>query len=393
TQYGVRGNLTTVNDDNLEKDLSITVPYYTMSGSKNNQSIQVKFQQLSKYNPSSKEYAKLTSVETAKNGPMTDDITVTSSDESVISINEDTITNEGFSFTANKSSNNQYVTISIKANVYNDNADEITKTIRVKVDSNVALGYVDSMYVFNKPIVDAEFIGKVQKGGDTSVVDSQELKKEIAKDKTVKTVVFNDTQVLPNSDFALELPYSYTSSVTYNDIFKHILLNPCKIQYDGEEITTAWYKDIEVRSSDSSVLLVTTASDGSVKLQPRNVSGAGKCNLIFTDKKSGSAGASITVPVRIVAQTTDVELACGNDKTDAKRDIADIEVVAAVDGKYEVNVTYTFVAPEGTPKTLAAEDCLNNKYKLSFDKNEMDVTLKGSTTKLDPNKEYSADYG
>lgn len=392
-KYGVRGS---VNND--VKDDTITVSYYSSTpGSQNNSSIFVTFEQLSKYDPTSKEYAKLTSIKTETNGPSTDDVTVTSGDESVISIEEDNVSNKGFSFRVNKNTNSA-VPITIKANVYNDHAEEVTKTILVKVESNVALGYVDSMYVFNKPIVDAELIGKVEKNGDTSVIDSQKLKTEIGKDKTVKTWVSNDDQIIKSKDFVLELPYSYNNSVTYNDIFKHLLLNPLKIQYDGKEITNTWYKDIEVKSSDSKMLQVTTLTDGSVKLYPNNV---GECKLTFTDKKKGSASAKIEVPVRIVAQTDNVELVCDTYKAALKKDpnnpniTHDVEFPASANTEkpYEVSLTYTFVAQEETPKTLATGGCLNNKFKLDFDETEMDVTLKGSTAKLKPNEEKTADFG
>ncbi|MDE7107026.1 MAG: hypothetical protein K2O39_01750, partial [Clostridiales bacterium] len=391
----MRNNLQPVYDDNIEKELSITIPYYTMDRSSNNQSIQVKFNQLSKYNPTSGEYLKPTSV--LIDGHQTDGVTVTSSDESTISINEDSVTNEGFSFTAKKSTgNNQYVTLTITANVYNGDFDEITKTIKVKVDSNVALGYVDSIYVFNKPVVDAEFIGKVLAGNGTQV-DSTKLKAEIAKDKTLKYVAYNDRLVPSNSDFVLVLPYSNNNNITYNDIFKHVLLNPANIQYDGEEITTAWYKNIKVTSDDNNVLQVNQdSSSGEVKLYPKNVTapsgGKAKCSLTFKDGKSGSAGASIPVPVRIVAQTTDVELAYGSNKTTSAN--PDIEVVAATNSDYEVNINYTFIAPNReNAKTLLEEACLNNAYKLSFNKTEMDVKLKGENKALEPNTEYTADYG
>ncbi len=387
THYGVRGNLTPVNGDNIDKDLSIIVPYYTMSGSKNNQSIQVKFQQLSK-----SEKLKLTSVETEKNGPKTDDVTVTSSDESVISINQDTVSNEGFSFTAKKIGDKP-VTITITANAYNANCGELTKTISVKVDSNGARGFVDSIYVFNKPIVDETFVDKVLADNKT-YVNSSKLKEEIAKDKSIKCAAYNDSQVLSNSDFELVLPYS-NNGVTYNDIFKHILLNPIDIQYKNGAITTDWYKNIEVsvKQADSSILQVTTINTTrEVKLEPKNV--ANKVELTFKDTKTGSAGASITVPVRIIAQTEKVELACGTYKQPAEKPEI-VNVPAVKNGEYAVNVTYTVVAPEkANAKTLWEESCLNNKYKLVFDKSEIDVTLqKGSTTKLEPNREYEADYG
>ncbi|MDE6201111.1 MAG: InlB B-repeat-containing protein [Clostridiales bacterium] len=394
TQYGVRNNYTTVTGDSLDKELPITVPYYTMNSSANNQSIQVRFKQLSKYNPTSDEYAKLTSV--TVDGQQSDAVTVTSSDESVISINEDTVTNEGFSFTAKGSSNDKYITLTITANVNNEDCKEIAKTIKVKVESNVTLGYVDSMYVFNKPIVDEELMGKVIATNKTAV-DSTKLKTEINKDKTLKVVAFNDRNIQlssGSSDFALVLPYSNNNSITYNDLFKHVMLNPANIQYDasGEEMKTAWYKDIQVTSSQPTVLQVTQDSTtGDVKLYPRNVWTDSKNNveLIIKDKKTGSAGAEIRVPVRIVAQTNDIELACGTSKTTTAK--PDIEVMASVGGKYEVTVTYTFIAPSlDSAKTLAENNCLNNVYKLDFDPEEMDVTLKGKT--LVPDKEESASF-
>ncbi len=399
-RYGVSGNLTTVNGDNVNQELSITVPYYTMNGSRNNKPINVQFEQLSKFDPTSGEYAKLTSV--LIDGKQSDAVTVTSSDEEIISINQETVWNDSFSFTAKKSSNNQYVTISITANVNNDQAKEVTKIIKVKVDSNVSLGYVDSMYVFNKPIVDKEFITKVQTPGKTSDIQSGKLKDEITTANkagaAIKTMAYNDGQIVSNNDFALVLPYSNTSTIAYNDIFKHVLLNPLDIQYDGNDITTSWYKDIEVRSSDTNILAVTQDStSGVVKLTPKDVAwlnkdGKPKCTLTFRDKKQGSAGASITIPVQIIAQTTEVELAYGSNKTTATK--PDIEVMASVGGHYDVTMTYTFIAPnKDSAKVLAEEACLNDAYKLVFDKSEMDVTLKGDNKLLEPNTERHADFG
>ncbi|MDE6029973.1 MAG: InlB B-repeat-containing protein [Clostridiales bacterium] len=396
TQYGVRGNLTNVTGDNIDKELSITVPHYTMNGSDNNKSIQVRFEQLSKQDPSTKEYAKLTSIETSKNGPMTDDVTVTSSDESILSINEDSISNEGFSFIVKKSSSTP-VTVTIKANVYNEHYEEITKTISVKVDSNSALGFVDSMYVFNKPIVDKDFIKKVETAGNSALIDSGKLKTEISNankaGEGIKMMSYNDNQIVDNSDFALVLPYSNNSSITYNDIFKHILLNPLSIQFDGEKLKTDWYKNIEVsvKATDNTTLQVTTnSSTGDVRLYPRNV--ASKVELTFKDKKQGSAGASITIPVRIIAQTTNVELAYDSNKTTATQ--TNITVPAAPNTPYDVRVNYVFTAPSrDNAKTLWEENCLNTAYSLNYDKTEMTVTLKGSDKPIEPNKEQHAEFG
>ncbi|MDE5562387.1 MAG: InlB B-repeat-containing protein [Clostridiales bacterium] len=67
---------------------------------------------------------------------------------------------------------------------------------------------------------------------------------------------------------------------------------------------------------------------------------------------------------------------------------------ASVGGHYDVTMTYTFVAPnKDSAKVLAEEACLNDAYRLVFDKSEMDVTLKGDNKLLEPNTERHADFG
>ncbi|MCH5155428.1 MAG: InlB B-repeat-containing protein [Clostridiales bacterium] len=369
-QYGSSGSWHTVTGDNSQKELAISVPYYKNNANFN--TTVVRFEQLGRYNATSGEYSKMTESDLG-GGKKTNDVSITSDNDKVV-INQDSIINGEFSFTAKGSDLTAIITIS--ANVNNDNFEVLNKKIKVTVQSNATLGYVDTMYMFNKPVVDGPYIAGVLKDGDTRQIDSAALSEKLKADKSLKVSAYNDRTV-GSKDFEIVLPYSNNSNVTYNDIFKHIMLNPATIQYNGNQLNTAWHKDIEVSSSDNNVLTVTTDRDGEVKLYPKAISD--RCTLTFKDKKSGSAGASLTVPVRIVAQTLDVVLAEGDNKTSEGH--PNIDVNAATDRTYTVTISYTFVAPDNAN----LEGCVNNKYALSFSKSELKVML-GASEEIEPNE-------
>ncbi|MCH5154408.1 MAG: InlB B-repeat-containing protein [Clostridiales bacterium] len=385
TQYGASGSWTNLSDDSISKDLELTIPYYSNATggiSSNNKPTIVRFKQHGKYNPTSREHSKITEIDV--NGKKSNVVEITSSNNDVITVNQDPAATAEFSFTAKKKGE---ATITIKANVNNDSA-EITKTIKVKVESNVDLDYVDSIYFFNKPVITTEFLDSVKK--DSTTVDSAKIKAAVsAENSGLQVLEYNDDTVkaVVAKNFALILPYSNSNSTTYNNIFDHILLNPLNIQYSGTAIGTAWHKNIDVASSDKNIVEVTTDSDGGVKLYPKAL---GSCTLTFKDKKSGSAGASLSVPVRVVAQTT--KMALGVQGITGGTETAK-EIPATTNQKYTVTATYTFTAPAATSTSSWLDDgYINNKYSLEFNESELSVTLKDKTDLLKSGTVYSGVY-
>ncbi|MDE7163914.1 MAG: InlB B-repeat-containing protein [Clostridiales bacterium] len=395
-QYGVSGNMHTVKDDTYDKVLELTVPYYTMAQTDNNKSFRVNFNQTGKYNATSNEYAKLTCVDIG-DSKNTGDVSVAlknPADSKYITIHEDSITPTDFYFTANGSTNNSYVEIILKANVNNADCEDITKTIKVKVESNTVSKYVDTMFVFNKPVVDAEFMGGVLTSGNATLVDPAKIRAELSQDASLKVQSGNRKILQSSADFELMLPYNKT--VTYNEIFRHVMVNPANIQYAGDKIIDNWYQYIKVESSDTSVLTVNggASATGNVKLCPTGLSGLSggvvKCKLTLTDTRPGSAGAKVEVPVRIVAQTTGASLKLIDDKTTYEGN--NLAIDAGTGKTYTVSVTYTFVANDVKPETLQENGCLNNAYTLKFDEDELEVKLKGDDKTLAPDTVYKATY-
>ncbi|MDE6293185.1 MAG: hypothetical protein K2L88_01010, partial [Clostridiales bacterium] len=378
TQYGVVGNMTQVKDDKYDKVLAITVPYYASAQSEreseNNKEIRFNFNQFGKYDAAAKEYSKLTCVEIKndKNETInTGDVSVTlkdSKDSQYIEILD--VTQTEFKIKA-KGICDHDIEIWLQANVNNATDCQILKkVIKVKIESNVSKKYVDTMLVFNKPVVDATFIKKVLTDGSTTQLASSKIRSELGKAENAELKVCSGNQRFVPTSGGFELVLPYNRSVTYNDIYRHVMVNPANIQYAGEKIIDNWYQFIEVSSSDTNVLTVngTAKGTGAVKLGPIGLSGSIggslKCKLTLTDKRPGSAGAKVEIPVRIVAQTTGVSLKVVDDKiTYQGEELASIK--AGTGKSYAVSATYNFVAPENiTLETLLENGTLSNVYSL-----------------------------
>ena len=383
TQYGVSGNLQKVENDTTGAAYEVTIPYYTAANTTNNKTYRINFTQYGKYNASTKAHSKLTSVDLG-GGKRSNDVTVAlknASDKDYIVI--DSYDYSGFSFHATKQTDaNKFVEVIITANVNNDDFDNITKTIKIKVVANTAEGYIDSILVFNKPVVDQAFMAKVvPTSGNTQAVSTEGLDKVLEADKTLQVKCSNDKFYASSKNFELILPFG--GSITYDSIFSHVLLNPVSIQYSGGKIKDDWYGDLEVISSDSSIVTVAPRTFAlTPKLLSGTKDGAYNCVLTIADKKTGGAGVRVDLPVRVVLQTSDVVLSYGTNSTSANK--SEIQVPAVTGGSYDVKVTYNLTGPQDKESFILEQRCINVAYKLDYNKDELSVKIKGDKDELAP---------
>lgn len=394
TEYGVQETsgvkvLGTFDGDTHDKTLKISgIPYYTAVNSTNNKRYVIRFKQLGKYNETTQEYLDITTLDKA------DSVKVEVSGETGV-LHTDATNGVKFgkqsdgiyavSFAAAKAGK---AVITLTANVNNDDAPNIQKTIEIEVKTNTDLGYSDNIYFFNKAVVDADFIKDCLTSGNNTSVDKKKIEEKLKADPTLKIVSVSDVGGF------LTLPF--TRSKSYNDIYKHILVNPVNIQYNAgtNSIKENWYSSFKV-SSDGKHLRATTAG-GVTKLEPLSLAytpadanerlpeGAADCYLTVTDVKPGSAGTEIKVPVRIVAPNSGAQSSVGSTKeTDGA-----ISVPAVPGGSYEFTVVYDITAL-GTEKveTLLPYKYINNKFRLEYDTDELEITAKGGKKILEPNKD------
>lgn len=354
TRYYVQGDSSsavTVNGD------AVSLPLY--STEKNNKTYIMQFEQKGKFNPSTGEYLPITSIE-AENGGKTDDVTVTSSDDKVVSVYPGS--EKAFTFKANKAGTAKIV---ITANGNNESG-AFNKEITVTVKSNAELGYIDTIYVFNKPIVDQAFIESVLNAARNDI-DANKLAQKLKDDATLKM-----------NDFALTLPYNRP----YADIFEHVLVSPVSLQYDAskKEIVSNWSDNMSLSSSNTNVLTVTSqkALNGGALASTEN--GAASCKLTFADGKIGSLPARREISVNVVAQNT-----AGTVKVNGK-DVPTDGVATTPNGSSTLTVTYDFRMP-GNVEIASVIDLgyINRSFMLDYDKSKATVTLKGDNKIIEPN--------
>ena len=235
------------------------------------------------------------------------------------------------------------VTITLKANVNNASADEVTQTLKIVSTSSKELGYIDDI--------------------------------RIIKEET-STTYFSELRALPASIPSITLPYG----TTYNEILKHVVLSPWTLQYDaaGDKLIENWKDNIEVTSSNNN--LVTTSSANRVVSITAHSTLSTDCTLTFRDKSANSTGATRQLKVNVVAQhrangiASEVKIGTQtyNDNQVSRNELPISQGLSA-----NVTFTYTVTAPANTSKETLGK-YISSAYRLFYNKSEMTVRL-GST--------------
>ena len=363
TQYYVQGN--SANKAPIAND-EISIPHYVTDS--NNRTYTVLFDQYGKYNESTGEYAKMSVTKTA-DGVQSNDVTVTSDNSAVITVYGHS--HEGFTFRARGRGE---ANIKIKANINNSDAPQnIEKTLKIKVQSSTELGYIETIYLFDKAIVNSEFIEQY--------LDSTRNRLDTAK-------LTQDAAKLNMNPKEITLPYN----TTYDDIFSHVLINPINIQYDSnaKAIKSNWYKSLSVKSSNEQAVKVNTDRNGSVSIVAAGLAStaqsAAACKLTFSDTTAGNIKVDNEVNVRVVAQNESGKLSVRVGNTDyADGTVAPVapNVTATLSAIYNIRMS-------GKTETdsVIAYRYLTGTYMLDYDPAIMEVRIAGGTDILAPDKLY-----
>ncbi len=378
--------------------LTVDVPYYSLSTLQKHNEVYLYFNQYGAFYNG--EYAPRTLYEDKKTGNSTHDVIVTvTKNANLIQISGVNTSKTGgrdvLQFTVKGSGEAE---IKIDANVHNNttgidgnNVDVkiVSKTFKVNIQTNAQLDYVDSIYVLDKPVVDGEFIKSSLDNNKTS----------IDRTKLIAKATEEGAKLSTEKGVTLTLPYN----ATYYDIFKHIVLNPVKIQYVNEDgsFRENWYKNLDIKSSDDKTVKVTTDKDGNVSLDTlalaNNVTGAHTCTLTITDKKAGGLGIEEKINVRIIAQNTEmtysVSNAANNTVVEDVKKPGIISIDAIPDAIYTVTLEYTFKAPKlEAASELMDKEYINNVIIPSFEKSQLSVieVVNNKEVSIAPSTAYKA---
>lgn len=347
-------NAETVTDD------TIKIPYYLSNSQGSNKSYVLLFEQYGKYNNATGEYSPITEIETDK-GSSTAVSAVSSNDKS---LHISRTTPNGVYFTPNGVGE---FTITVTANINNPDAPQnVVKQVKVIVQSNAELGYIEEIYLFDKAVVDAEFIsGYVRTDG---TLNTDKLNADFkGKDPARKDVRLNPTSIT--------LPYD----TTYDDIFSHILIDPVTVQYDVKtgELKNDWFKKISVASNNENAVKPTTGREGAVSLRMNALANAlsdSTCRLTFTDTTKGSIGKSNYFDVNVVASNTEGTVTATN--------------TVSPDVTVDMSVNYILKMPGRTEtESVLKNGFMSNTFILDYDKDKFTVTFKGSDKPIEPGKE------
>lgn len=362
-----RNNIISINNDEIK------IPFY--SDTRKNTSYSVLFEQRGKHNASTDSYLPVSIVDINKNGVSvkSNAVRVESSDESVLTVSS--YNEQSFTFNAKKAGT---ADITIIANE-NNGSPEFKRTVKITVQSNIELGYADTVYVFNKPVVDAQFISGILRGID---IDASKLNEYLEKDKTL---TYNKT---------LTLPYN----VTYGDIYKHVLVSPISIQYDMEKkaLKDNWYADYEVSVSGTGIR--ADKKDGNYTIitsaLASTATGANACKLTVTDAKTGSVRTSASVDVNIVAKNQ----ADDNSKVIAisgGKEYAPGETVTVTPGtRSTLTVTYRLQMPGATNVGEVFDmDYISKYIRFEFEKEKVSIRRVSSEININPGQEYPIPTG
>ncbi|MDE6401013.1 MAG: hypothetical protein K2L54_00190, partial [Clostridiales bacterium] len=367
-QYYVQGN--SANKAQITND-EISIPHYVTDA--NNRTYTVLFDQYGKYNESTGEYAKM-SVIKSSDGVESNAVSVTSDNPSVIAISGSS--HEGFMFRARGKG---VANIKIKANVNNTDApQDVEKTLKINVQSSTELGYIENIYLFDKAVVNADFIEKY--------LDSTRNRLDIAK-LTEDAKNDPDLNLDPKE---ITLPYN----TTYDDIFSHVLISPITIQYDStaKAVKNDWYKSLSVKSSNEQIVKVNTDRNGAVSVVALGLASTAQsataCKLTFSDTTAGNIKVDNDVSVRVVAQNESGKLSVKVGTTDyAEGTVAPVapNVTATLSAIYNIRMSGKTDVSEVVDKKY-----LTGTYMLDFDPSIMEVRVAGSASgaALEPNKVY-----
>lgn len=373
--YGSSTNQKNVTDS---ASLTIDVPYYSLSTLQKYNEVYLFFNQYGVF--SNGEHAPRTLYEDKKTGKNTYDLSVTvTKNANLIQITSVSPSkNGGRDLLLFKVKGSGEAEIKIDANVHNNTTDidgnnvnvpVVSKTFKVNIQTNAQLDYVDSMYILDKPVVDGDFIKASLDSGKTGI-DKAKLA-ENAKNKGAK--------LSTEKGVTLTLPYR----ATYYDLFKHVVLNPVKIQYVNEDnsLRENWYKNLDVKASDGAVR-VTKDKDGNVVLDVTALDNrepsATQCTLTITDTKTGGIGINEKINVSIIAQTSDMTYSVSDGTNSYSEDAKNpglISIDSIPNASYTVTLEYTFMAPKlEEAAELIDKGYINNVIIPTFEKSQLSVT-------------------
>ncbi|MCH5350483.1 MAG: hypothetical protein J1F39_00745, partial [Clostridiales bacterium] len=317
---------------------NITLPYYETSTN----SYLFGYQQLGAFNGT--DYADIAEVR-KPDGTYTNKVAIESSNTSVAEVRVvETATRPIVEINLRKAGDTN---ITIKANVNNDSAEEVTKTIRLTVKNSKELGYIDDIRIIKE-------------------VTSKEY--------------FASLKTMPASITSITLPYGSS----FNDILSHIVLSPTTLQYDatGNKLIDSWKDSIEITSSDRSIVSVSTAN-GVVSLNAGSTLSS-DCTLTIRDKSPNGLGTSRQLKVNVVGQNraNGIETAVtigGESYIDSYVARNNLPISQGLSA--DINVTYIVSAP-ATTSAATLNKFISSAYRLEFNKSEISVKLSG--TALEP---------
>ncbi|MCM1367204.1 MAG: InlB B-repeat-containing protein [Roseburia sp.] len=343
----------------------LRLPYY--ASRMNNPVFYISYEQLGANNGDSDSYSALTKVVGTDGVNSTTMVSVTTPNPDVIEIGEVLDSDDVPKFTFKILKAGATATINITANVNNDFAEPLTKTVTINTVSNSDLGYIDAIRVYDEPLTAAYY----------------EANK-------------NNQANLPRSAESITLPYASS----YKNFLKHIALSPFSLQYDDTDLkpVSDWSDKLEIVSSDNEVARYVNGSLVIGKFAENH-----DCELTIRDKTASSLGTEVKIIVKVVAYnpsgTISVNVPATNRTyTEAQLDgmaaTTDINtsqgVLAAV-----MTVEYAISAPATTSRDKIVS-LLSNGYKLSVKKDGADVTnamsVKLATLNYDNGKAVVENY-
>lgn len=389
TEHGFSGRTTKISNDTLASVLSITVPYYTSM--QINPAYTVRYVQYGKYDPSTNTYNKITEINTGDG--FANMVRVTAYKHGTKEKSDDVVEIKNrigsFDIIAKKAGSCDIV---MEANV-NNGSEILTKTIEVTVSSNVTLEIPDTMYFFNKPVLTEEFLKDIADTANSLAISKSKLDAKVNSDPSL-------SYSTPSTGGAvLVLPYVSSSPTKYyEDILKHIVINPLNIQFNDQAnggagaLLDAWKKNIQISSSNSRILRVTDGKLETLAFCGTAVS-ADTCNITITDYTPGGAGSSITIPVRIIASNGETTLSLThNSQTLTEEDGAITLETAPSSTPFFAKLVYKLTGPAlEKAEDIANYLYVNNGFKLDYSASEMEVKIKGGKDVLTPNKDYTFD--
>lgn len=330
------------NGIDIEDGATLQLPYYTSR--MNNPVFYMSYEQFGAYNNDSKEYSQITKVvgtDGARNSTL---VSVSTPNTDVIEIGDVLDSDDVPKFTFKILKAGATATINITANINNDFAQQITKSITINTLSNSDLGYIDAIRVYKDPLTTAFY----------------EANK-------------NNQANLPRSTDVITLP----SGSSYKGILNHIALSPFSLQYNGTALNSVsnWADKLEIISSDNDMVRYSNGS-----LHIGNFVVGRDCELTIRDRTAYSLGTEVKVTVKVVARNPSgaisVQSPSTNGKTYTEAELERMSANAGINTSQGVSavlaVEYAIVAPSTTARDRLTS-VLSCGYKISVKKDGVDV--------------------